>query len=218
MRSSCARTSSGTWRWGKTTSSRGEGHGRDRPRRRGDDVLHRRRVRPDCVHGRHRGPVVPAVRAHHRVVGARVTLHLVLARPDAFGVLARPAQTGAPQSVDHASARSLQSLVRSACATATSKCHRVGARPPLVDGGIAIGSLVVAIGAAGRCRRLRLHADRRIAASHDRCGCTSRLEPAIHDTACRACGRASLVRIQRSSTRTRPSATRPPRPIRRRST
>ena len=80
-------------------------HVRDRARRRGDDVLDRRGVRSDRVHGRHRRPVVQAVRADDGVVGAGLAVHLVLARPDAVGALARSAQAGASQGVDHASAR-----------------------------------------------------------------------------------------------------------------
>ena len=53
---------------GKDHYDRGaRGHRRDRPRRRGDDVLDRRRVRARRVHGRRRRPVVQAVRAHDRL-------------------------------------------------------------------------------------------------------------------------------------------------------
>ena len=67
------------------------GHGRDRPGGRGDHVLDRRRLRADCVHGRPGGPVVQAVRADDRDFRARVAVRVLLARPDAVGLLARPA-------------------------------------------------------------------------------------------------------------------------------
>ena len=66
-------------------------HRRNRPGGGGDDLLDRRRVRADRVHGRHRRAVVRAVRADHRLLGAGVAVRLVLARPDAVGVLARSA-------------------------------------------------------------------------------------------------------------------------------
>src|ERR687896_187942 len=49
-----------------------------------DAILDRRRVRAGRLHVRRRRPVVQAVRAHHRVVRARVTLRVLLARPDAL--------------------------------------------------------------------------------------------------------------------------------------
>ena len=66
------------------------------------------------MHG-DRGPVVQAVRAHDRLRRARVALRVVLARPDALGVLARSAGRGAraPQP-DRARARALQPVVRPA--------------------------------------------------------------------------------------------------------
>ena len=70
---------------------RPRGHRRDRPRGRRDDVLDRRGVRAGRVHAGRRRAVVQAVRADHRLLGAGVALRLVLARPDALGVLARSA-------------------------------------------------------------------------------------------------------------------------------
>ena len=99
-----------------------------------DDVLDRRGVRADRVHGRRGGAVVQAVRADHRLRGARVAVRLVLARPDALGVLGRSAGRGAraPQS-DRARARPVQRLVQPAGRPLHAR-HRLGARPPLVDG------------------------------------------------------------------------------------
>ena len=70
---------------------RARGHRRDRPGGRGDDVLDRRGVRADRVHGRRRAAVVQAVRADDRLLGAGVAVRVVLARSDAVGVLAGPA-------------------------------------------------------------------------------------------------------------------------------
>jgi HAE1 family hydrophobic/amphiphilic exporter-1 len=53
-------------------------------------VLDPRRVRPHRLHAGDRRAVVQAVRAHHRVLGARVAVRVVLARPDALGLLADP--------------------------------------------------------------------------------------------------------------------------------
>ena len=88
------------------------GHRRDRPGRRGDDVLDRRGVRADRVHGRHRRAVVRAVRADDRLLGAGVAVRVVLARPDAVGVLARSAHADGAAAVALAAARPVQPLVR----------------------------------------------------------------------------------------------------------
>jgi hypothetical protein len=72
-------------------TGRARGHGRDRTGGRRDHVLDRGRVRPDRVHVRHGRPVVQAVRAHHRVRRCWCPVRVVLARPDAVGLLARPA-------------------------------------------------------------------------------------------------------------------------------
>ena len=100
----------------------------------GDDVLDRRGVRADRVHGRRGGAVVQAVRADDRVRGARLALRLVLARPDALGVLGRPAGRGAraPKS-GRARARPLQHVVQPAGRPLHAR-DRLGARSPLVDG------------------------------------------------------------------------------------
>ena len=61
------------------------------------------------------GPVVQAVRADDRLRGAGVALRLVLARPDALGVLARSADRGARAAEsDRPDARPVQRLVRPA--------------------------------------------------------------------------------------------------------
>ena len=60
------------------------------------------------------GPVVQAVRAHHRLLGAGVALGLVLARPDALGLLARSARGAGEAGVDHPGARPVQCLVQPA--------------------------------------------------------------------------------------------------------
>ncbi len=104
---------------------RARGHRRDRARRHGDDVLDRRRVRAGRIHARHRRAVLQAVRAHDRGGGARVALRVVLARPDALGVLARSAARGARASQsDRASARAVQPVVRPRRPIATSASSR----------------------------------------------------------------------------------------------
>ena len=65
------------------------GHRRDRPRRGGHHLLDRGGVRPGGVHVRHRGAVVQAVRADHRLRRAGVAVRQLLARPDALGLLGR---------------------------------------------------------------------------------------------------------------------------------
>ncbi len=79
---------------GKDHYRRARGDRRDRTGGHGDDVLHRCRVRSHRVHARDRGAVVRAVRADDRVRGARVALRVVLARPDALGVLGGSADRG----------------------------------------------------------------------------------------------------------------------------
>ena len=96
------------------------GHRRDRPRGGGDDLLHRRGVRAGRLHVRGGGAVVQAVRAHHRLRGAGVALRVLLARPDALGLLGGPADRGARAAEsDRPDARPLQPLVRPAWRTAT---------------------------------------------------------------------------------------------------
>ena len=109
-------------------------HRRDRPGRRRDDAVDRRGVRAGGVHGRPGRAVVQAVRADHRLLGAGVAVRVVLARPDAVGVLARPAPDARTALVARAAAGAVQQLVRPA-GGALQAGHRLGARPPLRDGG-----------------------------------------------------------------------------------
>ena len=112
---------------------RARGHGRDRPGGGRDDVLDRRRVHPDRLHGRPRRPVVQAVRADHRLLGAGVAVRVVLARPDAVGLLARSRHRDGEAVVRLARSRQVQPLVRSPHRELQAR-HRLGARPPAVDG------------------------------------------------------------------------------------
>ena len=120
---------------GKDHYTRGaRGHRRDRTRRRGDDVLDSRGVRADRLHAGHRRPVVQAVRADDRVLGARVAVRVVLARPDALGVLGRSAL---PRSTSSAwITRQLDRFNHwfNRQARELQAGHRVGARSPRGDG------------------------------------------------------------------------------------
>src|SRR5471032_331255 len=69
---------------------RAERHGRDRPGRGRDDLLHHCRVHPGGLHARHHGRVVPSVRADGDLLGGGQPVHLVHARPDVVCVLGRP--------------------------------------------------------------------------------------------------------------------------------
>ena len=89
------------------------GHRRDRPGGHRDDAVDRRGVHPDCVPGRGGRAVVQAVRPDDRLLGAGVAVRVVLARPDALGVLARSAQAARAAAAALARPRPLQSLVRS---------------------------------------------------------------------------------------------------------
>ncbi len=73
-----------------------EGNGRDRARGGGHDLLHRGGVRAGSVHVRHRGPVVQAIRADHRLRRAGVALRELLARSRCCrptGPIPRPRRT-----------------------------------------------------------------------------------------------------------------------------
>ncbi|CAA9346906.1 MAG: RND efflux system, inner membrane transporter, partial [uncultured Gemmatimonadaceae bacterium] len=108
------------------------GHRRDRRRRHRDHVLDRRGVRAGGVPLRRGRPVVQAVRAHDRVLGARFALRLLLARPDALGLLARPARARGEEVAPDEVAGPLQQLVQPP-GRALPPRHRVGARPPRGD-------------------------------------------------------------------------------------
>ena len=104
---------------------------------------------------RHGRAVVQAVRADDRLLGAGLALRLVLARPDALGLLARPARPDAHALVHQPLARLLQPLVRPP-GRALQGRHRLGARPSLLDGrASAIASFVgaLALPAMGLGRR-----------------------------------------------------------------
>ena len=109
----------------------------------------------------HRRPVVQAVRADHRLLGAGVAVRLVLARPDAVGLLAGPAARGARAAeLDRPRARPLQPLVRPP-GRPLQGGHRLGARPPAGDGRASSRvSFFGAIALPGRLRRRRLHPGR----------------------------------------------------------
>ena len=68
---------------------------------------------PIAFMGGDRRAVVRAVRADHRLLGAGVAVRVVLARPDAVGLLARSARADRSSAgLHHALARPLQRLVR----------------------------------------------------------------------------------------------------------
>jgi hypothetical protein len=96
------------------------GHQRDRVGSHRHDALDRGGVRPDCLHRRYGGAMVQTIRPHDRLVSARLALRVVLARPDALGLLARPARPAAYTLVSQPLARLLQPVVRSARPSATS--------------------------------------------------------------------------------------------------
>ena len=129
-------------------------HRRDRPGRRGHDAVDRGGLRAGGVHGRPGGPVVQAVCADHRLLGDGVAVCVLLARPDAVGVLARPAPHARTALVAGALAGALQHLVRSA-GRALQGRHRLGARPSLRDDGAGAGLVCRRAGAAGRGHRRR---------------------------------------------------------------
>src|SRR5512138_2385531 len=56
-------------------------------------------------------PSMMRVRAHHRVLGAHLALRLLLPRPDALGLLGRPARARVGEGLDHPPARPVQRLV-----------------------------------------------------------------------------------------------------------
>ena len=96
-----------------------------------DHVLDHRGVRPGGLHGRRRGRMVPAVRADRGGLGAGEPVHLVHARPDAVGLLGRPAGPRARAS-DAASASASQRFNNwfDHQAEPLRQRHRVGAAPP----------------------------------------------------------------------------------------
>ena len=57
---------------------------------------------PIGVHARRRRSVVQTVRADDRLLGARVAVRVLLARPDALGVLGGPARARGQEGMDHA--------------------------------------------------------------------------------------------------------------------
>ena len=69
-----------------------------------------------------------------------VTLRVVLARPDAVGLLARPARPDGRAVVHQPLARAVQPLVRSP-GGGLQAAHRLGADLPLVDGGAGDGGV-----------------------------------------------------------------------------
>jgi hydrophobic/amphiphilic exporter-1 (mainly G- bacteria), HAE1 family len=80
------------------------------------------------------GAVVRAVRADDRLLGARVAVRVVLARPDAVGLLARSARADGAARSFIARVRSTGSTTGSTGRPSATSGHRLGARPPLVDG------------------------------------------------------------------------------------
>ena len=105
------------------------GHGADRAGGRGDDVLDHCGVRPDCNHDGTIGAVAQAVCAVDRRRRAGVALRLVLARPDALGLLAGPGPQGEREVVDHPTARQVRSRVPPVHGMVCPG-HRLGARSP----------------------------------------------------------------------------------------
>src|SRR6185437_270964 len=103
---------------------------RNRSRRNGDDTVDHGGVRSDCVHERNIRTVVPALRVDDCLRRAGLALRLVLARSDAFGVLARSRDRGARASrVDLTQAGDIQQVVRQAGGQLQGR-DRVGAGSP----------------------------------------------------------------------------------------
>ena len=84
-------------------------HRRNRTCCAGDDVLDRRGVRADRVHGRHRRQVLLSVRHHGRGRGAGVTVRQLHARSDAVCCLARSAARHARSALRRPGAARLRS-------------------------------------------------------------------------------------------------------------
>ena len=87
--------------------------------------------------------------ADHRVLGAGVAVRVVLARPDALGLLARSAPAARAAATVLAHPGPLQPLVRPARRRLQAR-HRLGARPPRVDAG---AGRACRSSAHWRCRR-----------------------------------------------------------------
>ena len=179
----------------------------DRARRHGDDVFDRMRVRADCLHVGTVGPMVQTIRAHHRVRRAGVAVRVVLARSDAVGLLARPAQACRREGMDHATARQVQSPV---CPADRRLCqsHWLGTRPSMGDGGARPGVVLWRIDAAGEVRRRRLRAALRPERGGGHCRGTGERQHRLYPHANRGrrrtgaqASRSGLYRMPRSAAR-----------------
>ena len=107
-------------------------HGRDRPRRHGDDVHDRRGVHSRRVHVGHGRPVLLRIRHHRHRRRARVAVRQLHARPDAVVPLVRSGRRGAsPPRIDRPRAAALQQGVRQSArqrtsAASTGRCGTAG--------------------------------------------------------------------------------------------
>ena len=152
--------------------------------------------------------MVQAIRAHDRGRRARLALRLLLARPDALGLLGRPAARGT-RAAQHrrAHARAVQSLVRRA-----GRAYKHGIAWALehraIMIAIAVGTFVVAIVLQVAVRRVRLRSGERPQRDQHRRRAAAGREPAVHDATGRASGRARTVAQGGRCTRTRRSAAR----------
>ena len=127
-------------------------------------------VHPGGVHGRHHRPPLPAVRAHHRRLGAHLGVQRAHAQPGAGGACCC-GRSGQPRGLLGAARARLQPWLRRASPTATSpSTHAWCASSPSrccswlgVGGAVRRARPQAAVGLRAR-RGQRLRADRRAAA------------------------------------------------------
>ena len=161
---------------------------------------------PIAFMGGDRRAVVRAVRADHRLLGAGVAVRVVLARPDAVGLLARSARAAGAARLHHALARPVQRTGSIARPSATRRSS--AGRSTTAGDGRARGRVVRrrarAAGARHRRRRV-LPGDRRVGVQH-RARDAAGLEPRVHAAEGRGSGAHRARRSRRWSTPTRRSA------------
>jgi hypothetical protein len=114
-----------------------------------------------------------------------VAVRVVLARPHAVGLLARPARGGGAEGPGHARHRPLQPVVRPPGAPVPRR-HRVGARPPQDDGRPGRRHLRRRHRPPGHGRRLRLHPGERPQRADGHRRGPAGLQPRVHAHADRA--------------------------------
>ena len=167
-------------------------------------------VRAGGLHERLRRPVVQAVRAHHRGVGAGVAVRLLLARPDALGLLAgsRRSRRTSAQGPDRARARPLQPLVRPAGGALPAASSRWALDHRLAMVALAVGSFVGALALQVAFGGFGFAPDERPQRAHRRRGERRRARASSTRGAGRA-GRAAVARAPGGrATPTPPSAAR----------